>query len=153
MSKTQRTGGTSGVGDAGYSWDFPPDRPERSQPIVIRAWPSSWSKGKWILEAYAAQDCEMELAVLPVSSPCGSAEADDLTRLALSERAARLFSTGKRVFRGTLVEQTLRDRLRHESYLTAFAELTSTLRGLKESSEQETALKIEQWKHRLASLQ
>src|SRR5690349_982443 len=150
MSK--RTGGTSRVGDGGYSWDFPPDRPERSQPIVIRAWPSSWSRGKWILEAYAAQDCEIELAVLPVSSPCGSAEADDLTRLALSEKAARLFSTGKRVFQGTLVEQTLRDRLRHESYLTAFAELTSTLRGLKEIADKHTAAKIEQWKKRLADL-
>lgn len=147
MGKAERR--TGGAIEAGLVGNDPLLTAQR---IVLRAWPSSWSNGKWIIEAYAAEDCPVELAVLPASSPCGSAEADDLTKLLLTERGARLFSTGKRVFNGTLVAQTLRQRLQAESYFAAFKQTSHTLEGLKESAAKETAARIAEWKKRIEAL-
>jgi hypothetical protein len=133
-------------------WEFPPDRPERHQPIVVRMWPSSWNASKWIVEVYAEQQCQVELAVLPVSSPCGSAEADELTKLMLSESAARLFNTGKRIHSGVAELRTLRETLQAESYIEAHKRLSISLKGLRDNHDKRTAETIADWKQRLSQL-
>jgi hypothetical protein len=133
-------------------WDFTPDRPAPHQPIVVRMWPSSWNANKWIVEVYSEQYCNVELAVLPVSSPCGSAEADELTKLVLSESAARLFSAGKRIYSAVAELRTLRQALQAESHVEAHKRLSIALQGLKDNQAKYTAEKIAEWKHRLSSL-
>lgn len=129
------------------------DDPQLSgQRIVLRAWPSSWSEGKWILEAFAEYDCQVELAVLPSSSPCGSAEADDLTKLLLSERGARVFSQGKRVLNAVMELRALREALECECHADAHKQLSITLKGLKETHARAEAERLAEWKRRIAEL-
>lgn len=123
-----------------------------AQRIVIRAWPSSWSENRWIIEAYAAEDCPVELAVLPASSPFGSVEAENLTRLLLSERGARIFSQGKRVLNNAMVGRTLRQTLDMEERITYEVSLCRAFDRAKLERERETAARIAEWKRRIEAL-
>lgn len=120
--------------------------------IVVRMWPSSWSESKWIVEVFGIGYRPVELVVLPASSPCGSEEADRLTEVQLSFGGAKVFREGRRIYNGTAVRQTLRQARQVECYLAELAQLTNTLKGLKESAAKETAARIAEWKQRIEAL-
>jgi hypothetical protein len=116
----------------------------RSQRIVLRAWPVSGRKV--IVEAYAEQDCPIELAVLPALSPFDSIEAEELTKLLLSERGARLFSQGRRVFNGVMVLNTLRGAMEQEAETTWTRQMFKALDGAaKTIAEQARQERLERW--------
>jgi hypothetical protein len=120
----------------------------RSQRIVLRAWPVS--ERKVIVEAYAEQDCPIELAVLPALSAFDSVEAEELTKLLLSERGARLFSQGRRVFNETMVLNTLRGAMELEAERTWTRQMLKSLDGaaktISETVEQQRQERLERWR-------
>ena len=123
------------------------DERVRAQRVVLRVWPSSHDWRKWIVEAYAEQDAVVEVAVLPVSAPWGGKEADELTKLLLSERGARVFSTGRMIYSGAVVAKTLRETLEDEQVQTYERHL---LKGLDELRERLPAVlkqaRLDRWK-------